>query len=76
VGDRHLRAGVRADAGVHGAHITDNALDDEVRFEACENRRIFRLHFTIASDRLVPRRTTRHLDAPRLDDLDFLRRGL
>src|ERR1700675_3217966 len=49
-----LRAGVRADAGMHGAHFTDDALDDQVRFEACEDRRIFRLHFTIASDRLVP----------------------
>ncbi len=70
------RAAIRADAGMHSAHITDDALDDEVRFEAYEDRRVFRLHFTIASDRLVPGRATRHLDAPRLDDLDFLRRGL
>jgi hypothetical protein len=33
-----LGAGVRADEGMHGAHFTDDALDDQVRFDAYEDR--------------------------------------
>ena len=69
-----VRAGVSGDANVDGAHLTNDANDDELRLTTTDDGRILRQPFAVTIKRLGTGRPADDFDTPRLVDCSLLGR--
>jgi hypothetical protein len=66
-----VRAGLRADAAPHGAHVADDASYDKERFATSEDRRVLRPQFTICVERSGLGRAADNFAPPGFEGTDF-----
>ena len=72
---RTLSAGLSGDENVNGAHLTNDATDDQLRITISDDGCVLRQPFAVTSKRLVTGRSADDFNPPWLWSCRFLRRG-